>query len=87
MLKVNKTLAILRIDGSNLGSCDCEMLTTVFPHNQTLELLELRKTPIGDAGLSIITDGLKANPECGIRRLGCVSFPYYSIYLLLMFSS
>ena len=34
----------------------------------------LGKTPIGDAGLSIITDGLKASPECGIRRLGCVSY-------------
>ena len=34
----------------------------------------LGKTPIGDAGLGIITDGLKANPECGIRRLGFVSF-------------
>jgi len=40
----------------------------------------LGKNPIGDAGLSIITDGLKANPECGIRRLGCVSFqPYYIV--------
>ena len=32
-------LSYNRIDGSNLGSHDCEMLTTVFPHNRTLELL------------------------------------------------
>ena len=31
---------IYRIDASQLGSPECEMLTTVFPHNQRLELLE-----------------------------------------------
>lgn len=31
---------INRIDASQLGSPECEMLTAVFPHNRTLELLE-----------------------------------------------
>lgn len=31
---------IYRIDASQLGSPECEMLTTVFPRNRRLELLE-----------------------------------------------
>lgn len=52
-----------------------KMCYTCFSlHGKAVYLFcRLSKVPLGNAGLSIIADGLKANPDCGIRRLGYAS--------------
>ena len=49
-----------------------EMCYTCCPYMEKDVYLfcRLSKVPLGDAGLSIIADGLKANLDCGIKRLG-----------------
>ena len=66
-----------RIDGSNLGSRDCEMLTTVFPHNRTLELLSYVNYLLLHAMLFLVllNPYIRAIYMSFVRKLPCLCKP------------